>query len=142
MEIIQIDLDEKCPPSKNKNNENNEIISLGDRDTYIKQIEDQIKEKRQSLINQRGYLNRTIKENEYLEGVRNDYKKYNNYVVKQKEDQIKAMKILNQYIEDIKVSGKLTEHDIEETRKEQQEILNEIDTIKNSLDELIDENNL
>ena len=139
MEIIQIDLDEKCPPSKN---ENNEIISLGDRDTYIKQIEDQIKEKRQSLINQRGYLNRTIKENEYLEGVRNDYKKYNNYVVKQKEDQIKAMKILNQYIEDIKVSGKLTEHDIEETRKEQQEILNEIDTIKNSLNELIDENNL
>jgi hypothetical protein len=113
------------------------VENLSDRDNYVKRIEKQIKEKRQMLINQREYLNNIGDENEYLEGVRNDYIKYNNHIVKQKEDQINAMSILNHYIEDLKLSGKLTEQDIEDTRKEQQEILDEIDIIKMSLDELI-----
>jgi hypothetical protein len=111
--------------------------SLGERDNYIKRIENQMNEKRQLLINQREYLNRTVEENEYLEGVRNDYKQYNNIIIKQKEDQIKAMEILNRYIEDLKISGKLTEHDIGETRREQREIMDEIDIVKKSLNELI-----
>ena len=33
--------------------------------------------------------------------VRNDYKKYYDYIAKQKEDQIRAMNYLNEYIKEI-----------------------------------------
>ena len=63
------------------------VESLSERDNYVKRIEKQIIEKRKMLIDQRKYLNNIGDENEYLEGVKNDYIKYNNHIVKQKNDQ-------------------------------------------------------
>ena len=50
---------------------------------------------------------------------------------------MRAMNLLNQYIGDIMVSGKLTEKDIHKTKTEQNEILREMDKIKHNLDEII-----
>jgi len=112
-------------------------LSLDDRDNYLNQIEDQIQSKRKLLLEKRKYLEGAINQNSFLEGVKNDYKKYNNYIVKQNQDQIQAMKLLNQYVGDIIISGKLTEKDIHNTKNEQKEILKEIDKIKYNLDEII-----
>ena len=57
----------------------------------------------------------------------------------QKQGQLKAMGLLNQYIGDIIVSGKLTEKDIQQTKHEQNEILGQIDKIKSDLDEIMKE---
>ena len=113
--------------------------SLGNRDKYLMQIEAQISEKRNWLLNKRKVLKKTVKENKFLEGVKEDYEKYHHFIVDQKESQIKAMGLLNNYIGDIIVSGKLTEKDIKDSRVEQQEILSQIDKIKNDLDELMKE---
>jgi hypothetical protein len=72
-----------------------------------------------------------------LENVRNDYKKYHDFILKQKQDQMKSMQFLNQYIDDLMVSGKLTENDIVNSKKEKQEIMGELDKIKKDLDGLI-----
>jgi hypothetical protein len=114
-----------------------ENVSLGERDSQLYYIESQIESKRKLLIEKRKYLQKTIEENNFLEGVKNDYEKYNNYIITQKKDQIHAMSILKQYIEDIITSGKLTDNDIKESKKEQQELLREIENIKKNLDELI-----
>jgi hypothetical protein len=45
--------------------------------------------------------------------------------------------MLNQYLVDIIVSGKLTEKDINNTRHEQNSIIKEMDKIKSNLDEII-----
>ena len=42
-----------------------------------------------------------------------------------------------QYIDDLMVSGKLTEHDIVNSKKEKQEIMSELDKIKKDLDGLM-----
>ena len=47
------------------------------------------------------------------------------------------MQFLNQYIDDLMVSGKLTEHDIVNSKKEKQEIMSEVDKIKKDLDGLM-----
>jgi hypothetical protein len=47
------------------------------------------------------------------------------------------MNILNQYLGDIMVSGKLTEKDINNTRHEQNSIIKEMDKIKGDLDKII-----
>lgn len=114
-------------------------ISLGERDKYLTQIEAQIEAKRNLLLQKRKVLKKTVKENHFLDGVKNDYEKYHNFIVNQKQSQIKAMGLLNNYISDIMVSGKLTEQDIKNSKAEQKEILGQIEKIKNDLDEIMKE---
>jgi len=111
---------------------------LGVRDKFIRQIEEQIRTKKQLLLEKRRYLDKTKVENEYLSGVRNDYEKYRKYIVNEKEQQVRAMNILEEYTERMKHKAKLTEQQIKETREDQRIILNEIDRIKGDLDFLID----
>ena len=114
-------------------------FNLGKRDQQLIQIEAQIEDKRKWLLNKRKVLKKKVKENKFLEGVKNDYEKYHNFIVNQKQGQLKAMGLLNQYIGDIIVSGKLTEKDIQQTKHEQNEILGQIDKIKSDLDEIMKE---
>jgi hypothetical protein len=52
-------------------------------------------------------------------------------------DQIRALEILDEYIKDLTLSGKLTKHNIEDAKEEQVKILTEVKSIKNSLDSII-----
>jgi hypothetical protein len=115
-------------------------INLADRDNYLTQIENQIQAKRNLLLEKRKTLESTVGQNQFLEGVKNDYQRYHNYIIKQNQDQMRAMNILNQYLGDIMVSGKLTEKDINNTRHEQNSIIKEMDKIKVDLDEIINPN--
>ena len=112
-------------------------ISLAERDNYLTQIEQQIQAKRGLLLEKRKSLEGAVGQNQFLEGVKNDYQRYHNYIVKQNQEQIRAFSLLNQYLGDIMVSGKLTEKDIHSTKKEQKHILREMDKIKGNLDEII-----
>jgi hypothetical protein len=112
-------------------------LSLAERDKYLSQIESQINAKRKLLLKKRDYLNKSLKENTFLESVKNDYEKYRNYIVKEKEDQLRVMDILKQYTEDISVSTKMTEANIKQTKKDQKEIILEMEKIKRELDEII-----
>ena len=112
-------------------------LSLAERDKYLNQIEGQIAAKRRLLIDKRGYLDKTIKENAFLEGVKNDYKKYKDYIVKEKQDQLRAMEMLKQYTDDLMVSTRMTEANIKETKRDQKGILREMDHIKKELNDII-----
>lgn len=114
-------------------------LSLGERDNYSSRIEQQIQMKREMLLEKQKTLKRRMQENQYLEGVHSDYIKYYNYIKKQKEDQINHLNLLNQYLNDIIVNGKLTDEDITQSKKEQDEILGTISTIKDELDKIISE---
>lgn len=112
-------------------------FSLSERDGYITQIENQIQSKRNLLLQKKKILETTSKQNHFLQGITNDYKKYHNYIINQKEDQIKSMRLLQQYIDDIISSGQHTEKDILKSREEQNNILKEMDLIKRNLDDII-----
>jgi hypothetical protein len=60
-----------------------------------------------------------------------------NFIKKQKEDQMKTLNYLNDYISDMMVTTKLTDQDISESNKEQRRILSEIKNIRKSLEEII-----
>jgi hypothetical protein len=112
-------------------------LTLAERDLYLVHIDTLMDEKRKMLLEKQKTLQQTAKENEYLEMVRNDYRKYYNHIVKQKEDQINAMNYLNQYIDEIIVDGKLTDVDLENAKMEQDELIQEMGNIKSKLDEII-----
>jgi hypothetical protein len=113
-------------------------LTLAERDLYIVHIDTLMDEKRKMLLEKQKTLQQTAKENEYLEMVRNDYRKYYNHIIKQKEDQINAMNYLKQYIDEIIVNGKLTDVDLENAKMEQDELIQEMDNIKGKLDEIIE----
>ena len=113
-------------------------LTLAERDLYLVHIDTLMDEKRKMLLEKQKTLQQTAKENEYLEMVRNDYRKYYNHIVKQKEDQINAMNYLKEYIDEIMVNGKLTDMDLENAKMEQDELIQEMDNIKGKLDEIIE----
>ena len=111
-------------------------LTLAERDLYLVHIDTLMDEKRKMLLEKQKTLQQTAKENEYLEMVRNDYRKYYNHIVKQKEDQINAMNYLKQYIDEIMVDGKLTDTDLENAKMEQDELIQEMSDIKSKMDEI------
>ena len=116
-----------------------EPMPLGERDQKLMQIEAQIEAKRNWLLERRKVLKKNIKDNRFLQGVKEDYEKFYNYTVKQKENQLKAFGMLNQYVSDIIISGKLTDRDIQRSKAEQEQILGEMEKIKRNLDKIMKE---
>ena len=115
------------------------IVPIRENDNRFMQIQELIDSKRNFLLNKQKKLRYITKQNKFLETVKDDYEKYYSYISQQKMDQIKALQVLDEYIKDLTVSGKLTKHNIEDAKEEQSKILREVNSIKESLDSVIDE---
>lgn len=115
------------------------IVPLRERDEQFIQLQNLIDSKKKMLIEKQKKLRFISKQNTFLETVKNDYSKYYDYIAQQKRDQIKALQLLDEYIKDLTLSGKLTKHNIEDAKVEQTKILREVKSIKESLDSIIDD---
>ncbi|NCA21781.1 MAG: hypothetical protein EBS86_11680, partial [Crocinitomicaceae bacterium] len=93
---------------------------------------------KRALLEKNKHLQKVAKENQYLDMIRGDYEKYYGYIMKQKQDQINAMNYLKEYVDMLIVEGKLTDQDLEDARRERENLLIETGKIKQSLDELIE----
>jgi hypothetical protein len=113
------------------------IIPLRESDEQFIEIQNLIDAKRKFLIDKQKKLRFIARQNRFLEAVKNDYKKYNDYLTQQKRDQIRALEALDEYIKDLTISGKLTKHNIEDAKVEQAKILREVKSIKENLDSII-----
>ena len=107
-------------------------------DEYL-QLQNIIEAKRNMLIRKQKQLKRISKYNNLLQQVRNDYSKYNDYIVKQKQDQLAALRLLNTYIDDLKRSGNLSKNNIQDAKIEQRKIVKELNTIKHGLDKIMND---
>jgi hypothetical protein len=100
-----------------------------------------INEKRQMLLRKQRHVIKLSKINSFLRDLKDDYLKYNNYIVKQKQDQVTALNLLNNYISDLSKSGQLSEYNIKDAKIEQMKIMKELKSIKRGLDRIMNENN-
>jgi protein-tyrosine phosphatase len=113
------------------------VVPIRENDERFVQLQELIDAKREMLINKQKKLRFISKQNRFLDAVKNDYEKFYTYITEQKKDQIKALQILDEYIKDLTLSGKLTKHNIEDAKEEQSKILKEVNSIKESLDSII-----
>ena len=114
-----------------------DLISLAERDQILMRIENEINNKRQMLANKRNHLKKVVNQNEFLKEVMSDYSKYYEFIMEQKQEQMRALEMLNKYIDGLIQSEKLTSENIKDARKEQKKILNEVKKLKGSLDSLL-----
>jgi hypothetical protein len=124
--------------NKVNNKENHNLV---EKDEQFLQIQNLIDDKRNMLLNKQKQFRFITKQNRFLDAVKNDYSKYYNYIADQKQEQIKALELLNGYINDLTVSGELSKHNIDDAKMEQNNILKEVKTIKEGLDSIIDDTN-
>ena len=114
------------------------IIPLRERDNQFMQIQELIESKRNLLYEKQKKLKKISKQNQFLELIKDDYSNYYDFIKQQKNEQIKALELLNTYIDDLTQTGRLTKNNIEDAKQEQKNILSEVKHIKTSLDEMID----
>jgi hypothetical protein len=115
----------------------NLVIPIRENDDRFIQIQELIDAKRNMLLEKQKKLHFITRQNQFLDVIRNDYQKYYGYINQQKKDQIRALEVLDEYIKDLTISGKLTKHNIEDAKEEQNKILSEVNAIKKSLDSII-----
>jgi hypothetical protein len=116
-------------------------ISLSERDLYLYDIEDQIKARRELILNKKQMLDKKQKVNHFLAGVKNDYQKYYQYIVNEKQQQYNSMKVLQNYLDDLIKTDKFTNNEIHNVKHDQTELLTEMDKIKSELEKLIRQTN-
>lgn len=116
------------------NRNNNE---LADKDEQLIHLENLIESKRKMLLEKQKKLRFVYKQNQFLGVVREDYDKYYSYIVKQKQDQMKALQLLNTYVDDLTRSGNLTKHNVADAKHEQRKIISEMKSIQMNLDEIV-----
>jgi len=115
------------------------VVPIKERDDQFMRLQEVIEAKKQMLIDKQKKLRFITQQNRFLEAVKNDYQNYYSFFEQQKRDQIRALELLDEYIKDLTISGKLTKHNIEDAKAEQYKILREVKSIKKSLDTLIND---
>jgi hypothetical protein len=115
------------------------VVTIKEIDDQFIQLQEVIDAKRQMLLEKQKKLRFITQQNRFLEAVKSDYQKYYGFIQQQKRDQIRALEVLDEYIKDLTLSGKLTKHNIEDAKAEQFKILQEMKSIKSGLDNIIDD---
>jgi len=107
------------------------------QDGEIEAIELVIKNKENYLSEKHKEISRTCNDNLFLNDVLKDYESYNYYIKKQREDQMIALQMLHQYLNDLVITGMVKDYDAKDAKVEQKKIINEIKIIKKSLNNLM-----
>jgi biotin-(acetyl-CoA carboxylase) ligase len=119
-------------------NDNDEYnLNIAERDLKLLELEDLINAKTAMLLKKKGEIEKKEKVNKFLGKIKNDYSKYHNYIMKEKEEQYKAMDILNQYISYLSADEEITGKYLNNVKRDQQEILDEMNKLKHELDKIV-----
>ena len=112
-------------------------VNLKTKDKNFVELQEVIKLKREFLLNKQKKIKEIKKNNHFLEEIKNDYSKYSDYIMNQKQEQIKALDLLKNYVNDLTTSGDLSDENIKDAKHEQKKIISEINKIKENLNEII-----
>jgi hypothetical protein len=111
-------------------------LSLGERDFYIKKLEEEIKHKKNTLINEAKEIENIKKGNKLLEGVQTKYKEYYDVAINEKQQQYDAMMLLKTYLDEVIKKEKMTKHQLKNARADKRNIILEMEKITNDLKEI------
>lgn len=116
-------------------------MNLASKDQQFIQLQQLIELKRKMLLDKQIKYKKISKQNHFLKEIKNDYSNYSNYIMKQKQQQIQALEILHNYVNDLTISGNLSKQNVKDAKYEQKKIIKELKSIKSNLDEVIQNNN-
>lgn len=108
-------------------------IEVYKKEKTMNDIEDLIKQKKKNILKKTIEINEKKKMNEYLNEVEYDYQKYLYHFKTQKQKQIDSFNLINNYLRMLNDNEKIAEHQYLLLQKDQNEILEEIDAIREQI---------
>ena len=115
----------------------NGFNDLETREANFLQLQELIDAKRKMLLDKQKNFTVLTKQNHFLRDMKDDYSRYYKHIAQQKEDQMAALNLLKEYVQDLTTSGSLTRNNIKDAETEQENLLREVKAIKASLDSLL-----
>jgi hypothetical protein len=115
-------------------------MELYKRDTYLTQIYSEIKNKKALLIKKKHELDNKTKMNQFLSEVKDDYDKYHQYIVTEKQQQYNALLLLKEYMSDLMATENMVDRQMRSAKYDEKTIMTEIDKVKQELDEIMSPN--
>ena len=96
----------------------------------------EIKKRKELLLLKTKELEHDKTNNKHLEGVAKEYKKYYDTVIKEKQQQYDSMMLLKEYLDDLIKQENIDKHQLKRVRKDQQDIILEMDKITSDLKDI------
>ena len=111
-------------------------MDLATRDKVIELLRSEINKTQDTVIDYLEEAKNVQNENEFLESVTNDYKRYHNYILSEKERERKQLQTLMVYLDKVLQEAGLSAEMANRARFQQNQILGEMDKIKGELDRI------
>ena len=112
-------------------------MNLAERDNYIYQMEAQLDSKKNAMFAKHSQLDDLSKTNKYLHTVKKDYINYYDYMIKEKIEQINALKKIQMYISNLNSSLNSTHETVSGFKHDEDLINKEISNINLTIDKIM-----
>ena len=113
------------------------MTDLLERELLARQLQMEISRNNASLISGLHQMERMRHNNTFLEDVYNDYKRYHNYILLEKQKQKLQMEFILEYLENSIEGKELSEEMLTRAKFERKNILRSLNSIRDDLNELV-----
>jgi hypothetical protein len=111
-------------------------MDLAQRDKFIQQMQCEIDNTQDTIMEYLRDAENVQKDNEFLESVTNDYKRYHEYILQQKKEQREHIEMLSSYLDKNLDQANMSLEMAKRARWQQNQILGELEKVKTELDKI------
>ena len=111
-------------------------MSLGELQLLQKRLEEAIYDEKIKLIDSVEQLEEERETNEFLNEIADDYKKYQNALIKQKQRQQQQLVNILDYLDNLLETQAVTKHTLSHTKNEQKRLVKEIKQLQKDMDNI------
>ena len=111
-------------------------MDLAQRDQFIQQMQCEIDNTQDTIMEYLRDADDVQKDNEFLESVTNDYKRYHEYILQQKKEQREHIEMLSSYLDKNLDQANMSLEMAKRARWQQNQILGELEKVKTELDKI------
>ena len=108
-------------------------MEIAIQDVQVETLRQALKENQQSLLQKLATLDQKRKENVFLNAIYDDYKEHYEYIIEQKRKQKGQLEMLMNYLEKTMLEAGLSDAMIRQTKHQQQNILGELDKLRDDI---------
>ena len=114
-------------------------MSFGNIDEIKTILENEVMHKKTLLVDDLERLEEEREETEFLNEIAEDYKKYNQIILQQKQIQVKELMKILDYIDELTETQAVTKYTLNHTKNEQKRVIDEIKSLQSEMDKLVNE---
>jgi hypothetical protein len=111
-------------------------MNIAARDDMIIVLQNELADRKKLIYERYDHIQEVKKENEFLEKVANDYNYHYNTIKKLKDEQMRSMSILVEYLDHLIKETTMTDESLDYAKKQQSKLLEELDTLNSEINKI------